>query len=59
MAGAGPRSWAAAPRQAIDTFALVSLRMWDEIATDDPWPWRRRMWAMVQEWVAHRNLQAA
>jgi len=32
---------------AIDTFAIVSLRMWDEIATDDPQPWKQRMRAMV------------
>ncbi len=51
-------AWTAASRQAVDTFAIVSLRMWDEIATDDPQPWKRRIWAMVQEWVAHRTLHA-
>lgn len=51
--------WAAAPREAVDTFALVSLRMWDEIATDDPQPRKRRMSAIIQEWVARRRLQAA
>jgi hypothetical protein len=51
-------AWAAAPREAVDTFAIVSLRMWDEIATDDPQPWKAQMRAMVQEWVAYRDLQA-
>ncbi len=50
-------AWAQAPREAIDTFALISLRMWDEIATDDPQPWKRQMQAMVQEWAAFRHLR--
>jgi hypothetical protein len=51
-------AWAAAPREAVDIFAIVSLRMWDEIATDDPEPWKTRMRTTVQEWVAFRHLQA-
>lgn len=51
-------AWADAPREAVDTFVLISLRMWDEIATDDPQPWKQRMKAMVLEWAAFRQLQA-
>jgi hypothetical protein len=49
--------WADAPPDAVDTFAIISLRMWDEIATDDPQPWKREMRAMVQEWAAFRGVQ--
>jgi hypothetical protein len=51
-------AWACAAREAVDTFAIISLRMWDEIATDDPQPWKTRMKAMVQKWVAFRRPQA-
>lgn len=51
-------AWAEAPREAIDTFALISVGMWDEIATDDPEPWKLRMKTMVEEWAAFRGLQA-
>jgi hypothetical protein len=50
-------AWTAAPVEAINTFALISLRMWDEIATDDPQPWKRQMKTMVEEWVTFRHLR--
>jgi len=50
-------TWRAAPEEAIDTFALISLRMWHEIATDDPQPWKRQMKIMVKEWVTFRHLR--
>jgi Ser/Thr protein kinase RdoA (MazF antagonist) len=50
-------AWTAAPREAINTFALISLRMWNEIATDDPQPWKRQMKTMVEEWVTFRHLR--
>jgi hypothetical protein len=49
-------AWVAAPREAVDAFAIVSLHMWDEIASHDPVPWKRRMRATVQEWATFRHL---
>ena len=53
----GRRS-AEAPREAIDTFPLISLRMWDEIAAGDPQPWKWPMKTTVEERAAFRHLQA-
>lgn len=52
-------AWAEAPRRGIDTFAIISLRMWDEIALNDPKLWKQHMRAMVHDWVRFRNLQAS
>jgi hypothetical protein len=51
-------AWADAAREAIDTFTLISLHMWEEIAADDPQPWKQRVRTTVEEWVAFRHLQA-
>jgi hypothetical protein len=49
-------AWVAAPREAVDVFAIISLRLWDEIANDDPQAWKRQMRTTVQEWAAFRGV---
>jgi hypothetical protein len=48
-------AWGSASREAVDMFAAASQRMWDEIARDDPQPWKLEMRSVVCEWVAHRG----
>jgi len=51
-------AWVAASNEAIDTFAIASLRMWDEIAGEDPQSWKRRMSVVVQGWADYRGLRS-
>jgi hypothetical protein len=51
-------AWVAPPGDAIDPLALISLRMWDAIAADDPQPRKRQMKALVDEWVTFRRVAA-
>ena len=48
-------AWAEAPREAIDTFAIISLRMWDEIAAADPQAWKLQMKGTAHEWAVFRH----
>ncbi len=52
-------AWDAASERAVDTFAVASFRMWDEIARNDPQPWKARMQAGVRDWVAYRRRMRA
>lgn len=47
-------SWDAAPKGAVDAFALAVSRMWKEIAHNDPSPWKQSMAAMAQQWLTYR-----
>ena len=46
--------WQQAPSAAIDVFALASARLYDEIAGNDPQPFKQRLAAVVHEWASHR-----
>ncbi len=46
--------WQHAPSAAIDVFALASTRLYDEIARNDPQPFKRRLAAVADEWACHR-----
>lgn len=48
-------SLAAASAEAIDIFVRANARVWEQIATDDPAPWKRHMAAVTHEWSAHRR----
>ncbi|MGH8910207.1 MAG: aminoglycoside phosphotransferase [Egibacteraceae bacterium] len=47
-------SWNAASDQAIDTFAKVNCRLWEEIAQADPQAWKKQLAAAAQEWLVYR-----
>jgi thiamine kinase-like enzyme len=49
-------SWAAAPGEAIDTFALACARLYGEIARADPQPWKQCLAAAGHDWARHRNV---
>lgn len=43
-----------APTGALDTFTLASARLWQEIADNDPQPWKQRMARAAREWADAR-----
>lgn len=45
------RAWHTAPAGALDTFTLASARLWQEIADNDPQPWKQRMATAAREWA--------
>jgi Ser/Thr protein kinase RdoA (MazF antagonist) len=47
-------AWNHAFKRAIDTFAVANSRLWRQIATDDPHPWKAHMAAVVDQWAEHR-----
>jgi hypothetical protein len=47
-------SWSSGCEQAIDTFAKVSARLWEEIAQADPAPWKQRLAAAAADWLRYR-----
>ena len=50
----GARAPPAAPSAAIDVFALASSRLYDEIARNDPQPFKQRLAAVTRDWACHR-----
>ncbi len=46
--------WQQAPAAAIDVFALASTRLYDEIARNDPQPFKQNLSAAAREWVRYR-----
>ena len=42
------------PSVATDVFALASARLYNEIARNDPQPFKQRLAAVAQEWACHR-----
>jgi len=47
-------AWPTSPSEAIDTFTSANSRLWEDIATADPEPWKQRLAAAAQEWSQHR-----
>ncbi|MEA2922713.1 MAG: hypothetical protein QOF07_2678 [Bradyrhizobium sp.] len=47
-------AWNHAPKRAIAIFAVANSRLWRQIATDDPHPWKTHMAAVVDQWAQHR-----
>jgi hypothetical protein len=52
------RAWHTAPAGALDTFTLASARLWQEIADNDPQPWKQRMATAAREWADARMTPA-
>ncbi len=48
------RAWHTAPASALDAFTLASARLWQEIADNDPQPWKQRMATAAREWADAR-----
>jgi hypothetical protein len=48
--------FAAATRPAIDAFTTTSRRLWEQIAHDDPQPWKLRLHTAAQTWAEHRMI---
>ena len=48
-------SWGKTPSEAINIFALACSRLYDEIARDDPQPWKKRFAAVAQDWAEYRS----
>ncbi|MEU4066577.1 aminoglycoside phosphotransferase [Streptomyces wedmorensis] len=46
-------SWGAAPYDAVDAFSEANTHAWDEIAENDPQPWKRRMAQIAHEWLTY------
>ena len=46
--------WDQAPRAAIDAFAHASARLFDEIAREDPRPWKQQLARAAARWMAFR-----
>lgn len=51
--------WQQAPSAAIDVFALASARLYDEIACQDPQPFKQRLASVTGVWFRHRLAQRA
>ncbi len=47
--------WQQAPDAAIDVFALASARLYDEIAGNDPQPFKQCLASVAHAWVRHRH----
>jgi hypothetical protein len=47
-------TWHTVSDQALDTFTHANTRLWDQIATADPQPWKRRLADVAQQWSQHR-----
>ena len=48
-------SWGKTPHEAINVFANACARLYDEIAREDPQPWKKRFAAAAQDWVEYRS----
>jgi hypothetical protein len=48
-------SWGKTPHEAINVFAIACARLYDEIARDDPQPWKKRFAAVAQDWAEYRS----
>jgi hypothetical protein len=47
--------WQQAPEAAIDVFALASARLYDEIARNDPQPFKECLASVAHAWARHRH----
>jgi hypothetical protein len=48
-------SWGKTPDHAINVFAIACARLYDEIAREDPLPWKKRFAAVAQDWAEYRS----
>ena len=46
-------SWGKAPDRAIKVFAIACARLYDEIAREDPRPWKKLFAAAAQDWAKY------
>lgn len=58
---AGAESWAArtaawttGSTDAVTMFAKANRRMWEQIARDDPQPWKEQMASVARSWAEYR-----
>lgn len=47
-------AWRDAPAASIDVFTAVNARLWEQIASDDPQPWKQRLYQAAHTWQRHR-----
>lgn len=47
--------WRDAPAAGVDIFTAVNARLWEQIARDDPQPWKQRLHQAALTWHEHRN----
>lgn len=47
-------AWSSAPERGVEVFAWANVRLWDEIAGNDPAPWVERMACAAHEWLEYR-----
>ena len=43
------------PDEAINVFAIACARLYDEIAREDPQPWKKHFAAVAQDWAEYRS----
>jgi hypothetical protein len=48
-------SWGKTPDKAINVFAIACARHYDEIAREDPQPWKKHFAAVAQDWAEYRS----
>lgn len=48
-------SWGKTPDHAINVFSIACARLYDEIARDDPQPWKKGFAAVAQDWAEYRR----
>jgi hypothetical protein len=48
-------SWGKTPSEAINVFAIACARLYDEIASEDPQPWKKRFAAVARDWAEYRS----
>ena len=47
-------AWRNAPAASVDVFTAVNVRLWEQIARDDPQPWKQRLHQAALAWHEHR-----
>jgi hypothetical protein len=47
-------SWAKTPDEAINVFSAACARLYDEIAREDPQPWKKHFAAVARDWAVYR-----
>jgi hypothetical protein len=47
--------WREASGRGIDTFVAVNVRLWEQIARNDPQPWKHRLHQAALSWHQHRQ----
>ena len=47
-------SWGKTSDDAISVFAVACARLYDEIAREDPQPWKKHFAVVAQDWAAYR-----